>query len=317
MQTLQVISLTYDENIELLNPEETVAAIGFFDGIHKGHQKVIKKAQSLAEQQNRKSAVITFSPHPSVVLNNKKAVHYLTPLPEKKAILEEMGIDILYIIKFDKQLSQVLPEDFIQHFMIKLQIKHLVTGFDFTYGHKGKGNVHTLPEHAKGNFNLTVIEKLEDEGEKVSSTRIRQLLQEGNVQKISELMERPFVTSGVVIAGEQRGTSLGYPTANIEPEATYALPKVGVYGVKVHVQGQYFYGMANVGYKPTFHELAQHNQPILEVHLFDFNQSIYGKQLKIEWHVFIRDEQKFAEVEDLVKQLAQDEAAVRHFFSTI
>ncbi|MFB1049528.1 riboflavin biosynthesis protein RibF [Paraliobacillus sp. JSM ZJ581] len=313
---MQVITLSYPHHLQAIEQEEAVAAIGFFDGIHKGHQQLIKKTKTLAKQQDRKSAVITFSPHPSVVLNKKKQdVHYLTPLPEKQSILADMTIDLLYIITFNETLSQLSPKAFIDHFIIGLNIKHLITGFDFTYGYKGKGNIHTLLEDADGCFEISVVDKYEKENEKVSSTRIRHLLTEGNVEKVHELMGRPLLTLGTVIEGEKRGRTIGYPTANVLPDSAYALPKAGVYGVKVLINNQSFYGMANIGYKPTFHQQNDQTEQTVEVHLFDFDQIIYGDLVKIEWHLFIREEQKFATVNLLINQLKQDEQQIRQFFS--
>lgn len=313
---MQVITLSYPHHLEAIKQEEAVAAIGFFDGIHKGHQQLILKAQKLAKQQNRKSAVITFSPHPSVVLKkSKEDVQYLTPLHEKQAILNEMNIDIMYIITFNETLSQLSPKAFVDHFIIGLNIKHLITGFDFTYGHKGKGNIHTLNDDADGYFDISVVEKYQQNDEKVSSTRIRHLLTQGKVEEVHELMGRPLITSGKVIEGEKRGRTIGYPTANILSDLSYAIPKPGVYGVKVKLNNQTFYGMANIGYKPTFHNIENHSQQTIEVHLFDFDQSVYGQQITIEWHTYIREEQKFTGVELLVEQLKQDEQQIRQFFS--
>lgn len=315
---MEVVCLSYPIQSDKINLKETVAAIGFFDGIHKGHQKVIYKAKQLAEQQNRKSAVITFLPHPSVVLNkNKQTVHYLTPLPEKKEILAEMGIDILYIISFNQTLAALSPNLFVDHFIVGLDIKHLVTGFDFTYGHKGKGNVHTLASDADGQFELTVIEKLEEEDQKISSTRIRQLLANGSVEQIIPLMGRPLTTAGEVIEGEKRGRQIGYPTANVLPSKEYAIPKRGVYAVKVWYKEHLLYGMANVGYKPTFHVGQKTEQPTVEVHLFDFNKAIYGEKIRIEWHKYIRDERQFDGIDHLTTQLQEDEQVIRQFFSSI
>lgn len=319
MKTLEIISLQYPHQFIRTEIEETVAAIGFFDGIHKGHQNVIETAREIAREENRKSAVITFSPHPSVVLKKQQnPVHYLTPLTEKKAILEDMGIDILYIITFNEVLSQLSASDFVSDFIVGLNIKHLVAGFDFTYGHKGKGTIETLSEHAKGQFDLTTINKLEDEGEKVSSTRIRDLLAKGQVKKIKNLLNRPFQTSGIVIQGDKRGRTIGFPTANIDAEEEYALPKVGVYAVRVSISNQEkIIGMANVGYKPTFHENNQIVRPTIEIHLFDFEKDIYGKSLRIDWIDYIRDEVRFNGVEQLIEQLKKDEQQIRHLFSSI
>lgn len=312
MSELEIISLCYPEQVPENNQEEIVCAIGFFDGVHKGHQKVIQTAQDLAKKQNRKSAVITFTPHPSVVLQGtKKTVSYLTPLPEKKNILADMGIDILYVITFNKALAQLTPSEFIDQFIIKLGIKHLVTGFDFTYGAKGIGNVNTLDKDGNGQFGVTIVDKLTENNEKISSTRIRKLIQLGEMTSVKELLGRPLFIRGHVISGAQRGRKIGYPTANIEVDSKYALPKTGVYAVTVKLDNRVIYGMANLGYNPTFEDDYKIK---LEVHLFDFHEDIYGKELILEWQAFTRPEQKFAGIEQLIDQLKQDEQEIRHLF---
>lgn len=314
---MEIISLRYPDQVIETDSDETVAAIGFFDGIHRGHQNVINTAKKIAKEQNRKSAVITFSPHPSVVLKKQEEpVQYLTPLTEKQVILEEMGIDILYIITFNHALSQLSAQGFVSEFIVKLHVKHLVAGFDFTYGHMGKGNIVTIKEQAQGEFGFTSVAKLEAEDEKVSSTRIRHLLTDGQVNKIKHLLGRPFQTKGIVVQGEKRGRTIGFPTANIEIAEDYALPKVGVYAVKVSINEQKkINGMANIGYKPTFHDSNQINKPTIEVHLFDFEEDIYGKILRIEWFDFVRDEIKFAGVDQLIAQLNKDEQQIRQIFA--
>jgi len=315
---LDIISLSYPDQAIKLNAEETVAAIGFFDGVHKGHQKVIQTAKQIAEKQQRKSAVITFSPHPSVVLKKQQqTVHYLTPLPEKEAILEDMGIDILYVITFNQELSRLSPKEFIQTFINGLHIKHLITGFDFTYGYMGKGTIETIRDDAEGTFDVTVVEKFENDHQKISSTLIRELLSSGEVTQVKNLMGRPFQTSGVVVEGEKRGRTIGFPTANIKIESDYALPKVGVYVVMVSLGNTRIPGMANIGYKPTFHEDNTDDQPTVEIHLFDFNEHIYGEKVQIEWQAFIRDEIKFTGVNELIEQLKQDEQQIRQFLPRI
>ncbi|GGM21759.1 riboflavin biosynthesis protein [Paraliobacillus quinghaiensis] len=314
---MDIISLSYPTQASILNADETVAAIGFFDGVHKGHQKVIQTAKEIAAKQQRKSAVITFSPHPSVVLKKQqKTVHYLTPLTEKKAILEDMGIDILYVITFNEDLSRLSPKEFIQTFINGLHIKHLVAGFDFTYGYMGKGTMETIRDDAEGSFDVTIIDKLDNANKKISSTLIRELLSDGKVYQIKELLGRPFQTSGIVVEGEKRGRTIGFPTANIEIGTDYALPKVGVYAVTVSLANKQIPGMANIGYKPTFHDNTG-DQPTVEIHLFDFNEHIYGEKVQIDWHHFIRDEIKFAGVDELIGQLKQDEQQIRQFLPRI
>lgn len=311
---MQVITLRDPYQVTALNQPETVSAIGFFDGIHKGHQKVIKTAQQIAYEESIKSAVITFSPHPSAILKGGNTnISYITPLTEKQMILEGMGIDFLYIIEFNHELAHLSPDAFINRYIKPLRIKHLVTGFDFTYGHKGAGNVESLKVHSQDAFDVTVIDKLSLKNEKVSSTRIRQLLSQGDMCSVNHLLGRPFSNRGVVVDGMKRGRDIGFPTANIRVNDNYMLPKVGVYGVKVYDQGKFYPGMANLGYNPTFN--SDEDAVKLEVHLFDFDQNLYGKELIINWYTFIRSEQKFANIDQLITQLQQDEQKIRQLFS--
>ncbi|SDJ71537.1 bifunctional riboflavin kinase/FAD synthetase [Sediminibacillus albus] len=313
---MKTIQLSYPHQIEKASTPATVAAIGFFDGIHRGHQKVIKTAADLAKRQNLTSAVITFHPHPSVVLKkDKQHVSYLTPMEEKKHILSQLGIDRLYVITFNKQLSNLEPQAFVDQFLIGLHIKHLVAGFDFSYGHKGQGSMETISEHARGEFSFTKVEKVRDKQEKISSTLIRQHLLSGDVEEANHLLGRPLTIKGEVVEGDKRGRTIGFPTANLSLSENYFLPKPGVYAVTVGYQGRLLKGMANLGYKPTFNEEV--NQPALEVHLFDFQEDLYGSELTVEWRMFIREEFKFDGVDSLVSQLTRDEQKIRTYLQEI
>lgn len=292
---------------------ETIAAIGFFDGIHKGHQKVIEKAVNKAKNEGKESAVITFHPHPSVVLKkSEKPVLYITTEEEKAKLISEMGVDRLYIITFNEQLSRLSPEEFIEHFIIELHITHLVAGFDFTFGFKGAGNMDNIDAFAKGKFSTTTVEKQQFDGEKISSTRIRNCLANGEVEEIIPLLGRPYETVGKVIEGDKRGRKLGFPTANLFIDEDKLLPKQGVYAVKVTYNDQSYYGMANLGVKPTFVE--GQTKPQVEVYIFDFDKDIYGESLKVEWYKYIRAEKKFNGVEEIVSQLQNDEHEIRKYF---
>ncbi|MUK89869.1 bifunctional riboflavin kinase/FAD synthetase [Ornithinibacillus sp. L9] len=311
---MRTIELTYPHTLSIEDLPETVSAIGFFDGIHKGHQRVIQTAVEEAKQSGMESAVITFHPHPSVVLNKeKKHVKYITPMREKKEVLTRMNVDRLYIITFNKELSSLSPEDFIDHFIIGLNIKHLVAGFDFSYGHKGKGNMNVIGDHAKGLFTYTTVDKVINEGEKISSTRIRKLLDQGNVEKVQELLGRPLSISGKVIEGAKRGREIGFPTANIEINSDVLLPKPGIYAVKVIYKNTPYEGMASLGINPTF--TADRVDLSLEVNIFDYNNDIYGEELQLQWFKFIRDEEKFDSVEELIDQIHHDEKVIRTYFS--
>ncbi|MBM7572069.1 bifunctional riboflavin kinase/FAD synthetase [Aquibacillus albus] len=310
---METINLAYPHQFEKNSLPETVAAIGVFDGIHRGHQQVIQTAIDKAKRQDRQSAVITFYPHPSVVLKQEKEkVSYLTPLREKTEILKSMGVDKLYIITFNKELSKLQPQMFIDHFLIGLNIKHLVAGFDFTYGHMGKGTMETINQYTRGEFNHTTVNKLEENDQKISSTLIREKLVDGEVEVANHLLGRPHTIRGIVIEGDKRGRTIGFPTANIKLSDDFFLPRTGVYAVTIKHNRQLFKGMANVGYKPTFE--SKSDRPSIEVNIFDYNQDIYGEELVIEWRSYIREEKKFNGIEQLVAQIKQDEKTIRTFF---
>lgn len=312
---MNIIRLSYPHNLKREELEDTVAAIGFFDGIHKGHQAVVEHALQIAKKENKQSAVISFHPHPSVVLKKREEdVRYITTIEEKAALLQSMGVDRLYMITFNEALSKLSPEDFVDHFIIGLHITHLIAGFDYTFGHRGAGNMDNIKEMAKELFTTTVIEKLEASEEKVSSTRIRNLLRSGEVAHIHPLLGRVYTTTGTVVRGDNRGGSqLGFPTANLAISKDKFLPKKGVYAVKVRHGGKLFNGMANLGVVPTFTD--GRSEPKVEVNIFDFNEDIYDETITIEWHEFIREEKKFSGVEEIVAQLKDDETRIRNYFS--
>ncbi|MGM8211709.1 bifunctional riboflavin kinase/FAD synthetase [Virgibacillus sp. W0430] len=315
---METIHLSYPHPYQKEVLPEAVAAIGFFDGVHKGHQEVIKTAVRQANINGMESAVITFFPHPSVILNKdiaKREVKYITPLEEKKAILQNLQVDRLYIVPFNKELSSLSPQQFIDHFIIGLRIKHLVAGFDFSFGHKGSGNMQNIDRFTRGAFTFEAVAKVESDQMKISSTSIRTLLKQGNIQKANALLGRNLTITGLVVEGDKRGRTIGFPTANLQLEGDEMLPKPGVYAVKVSVQHdkRIFEGMANLGTKPTF---TNDTDLSLEVHLLDFTGDLYEKKLSIEWHAFIREEKKFNGVEELIQQLKRDEKKVQHVFQT-
>ncbi len=312
---MRTFELTYPHSMVLNELPETVTAIGFFDGIHKGHQKVIQTAVREAKERGMESAVITFHPHPSVVLRKDvQHVKYLTPIREKQEILQKLEVDRLYIIQFNQELASLTPQLFVDHFLKGLRIKHMVAGFDFSYGHKGKGNMQTIQEHAAGSFTVTQVDKVVIDGEKISSTKIRNLLKVGKMDEAARLLGRPLSVTGLVVKGEQRGRTIGYPTANIAVSDETLLPKVGVYAVKVLYKNEVYEGMASLGFKPTFTD--QLVEPILEVNIFDYNNDLYEEELRVQWYTFIREEKKFPGVEELVSEIAEDEKKVRSYFNS-
>ncbi|KZE65916.1 bifunctional riboflavin kinase/FMN adenylyltransferase [Fictibacillus phosphorivorans] len=303
---METIVISHPHHFQQDNLPPTILALGYFDGIHVGHQRVIRTAVELANKNGAVPAVMSFHPHPSVVLG--KADHqwtYITPLEEKKKVLENMGVERFYLVKFDHVFAALDTKDFVDQYIIGLNVQHVVTGFDFSYGKYGKGNVETLVKESNGKFGQTVIEKIEKDGEKISSTLIRHFLKEGLVEELVPYLGRRYKLNGTVIHGDKRGRTIGFPTANLDTE-DYSLPKVGVYAVEVTIDNESYYAMANVGHKPTFKE--DQKKPSLEVHVFDFNHEIYGKTISVTWLKRIRDEKKFSGIDELISQLHADKS---------
>jgi riboflavin kinase / FMN adenylyltransferase len=313
---LEVIKLKFPFNIDKTEIPPLSMALGYFDGVHLGHQKVILEAKKQAHQKGLNSAVMTFDPHPSVVLGkNDKHVQYITPLAEKIKIIEELGIDYLFIVHFTTEFANLLPQEFIDQYVIDLNVKHVVAGFDFSYGRMGKGTMEVLPFHSREEFTFTIVEKFTSGNEKVSSTRIRQYIKDGRTAELPELLGRFYLTAGIVVHGDKRGRTIGFPTANVETKDEYILPPLGVYAVKIKIGEDWYEGVCNVGYKPTFNKEAL--KVSVEVHVFDFNKDIYGEQVTVEWHQYLRKEQKFSGIEELVSQIEKDKQNAIEYFNRL
>jgi riboflavin kinase / FMN adenylyltransferase len=311
---LEVKKLYFPLNIDKRDLPPLAMALGYFDGVHMGHLEVIMNAKQQAEEKGLASAVMTFDPHPSVVLGkNVQHIQYITPLTDKIKIIEKLGIDYLFIVHFTAEFANLLPQEFIDQYVIGLNVKHVVAGFDYTYGRMGKGTMETLPFHSREQFSYTIVPKYSKGDEKVSSTRIRSLLKEGAMKELEALLGRCYTTTGIVIHGDKRGRTIGFPTANVDINEEYILPPLGVYAVKIQVDGIWYKGVCNVGYKPTFKEKAL--RPSIEVHIFEFDQDIYGQEVTIEWHLYLRKEQKFSGIEELVAQIEKDKNNAIHYFN--
>lgn len=289
---MKVVHLKYPHQLNLVNEFSTEysLAVGFFDGVHKGHQAVIQNAKEMAKQLNIESAVMTFDPHPSIVLGGRKEqVFYITPLQQKLDVLEEFGVENVFVVNFTSDFAKLSPEDFIQYFIKDLNVKHVTAGFDFSFGQFGKGKMETMQELSNGEYGVTVIEKQSDEEEKISSTRIRAYLQDGDMESAAKLLGRAFEVPGIVVHGDKRGSTIGFPTANIQSMEGNFIPATGVYAVKILVQDKWYDGVCNVGYKPTFKN-PEDKQLSIEVHILDFDKNIYGEEVKVGWYKRIRSE---------------------------
>lgn len=308
---METIHLTHPETPEFV---PSVMVLGFFDGVHIGHRAVIEHAKQRAEQLDVPVTVVTFDPHPKQVLsNNADAVRYITPLKRKLQRIAALGVDRCLVLTFTKQLASLSPQQFVDDYLIGAGAVHVTAGFDYSYGKFGEGTMETMPYHARGRFTTSVVAEQTSDGDKVSSTRIRKLLGTGSVDLASELLGAPYVICGEVIHGDARGRTIGYPTANMVMDASYVMPRLGVYATRVRLEdGRTFDAMTNVGRRPTFYDTGDVS---IESHLFDFSEDLYGQLLEIEWIQYLRDERAFDGLDSLIAQLKQDEAAARAILS--
>ncbi|MET1014120.1 MAG: riboflavin biosynthesis protein RibF [Paenisporosarcina sp.] len=304
---MNTIYLSYPHHISNINIEGDLSlAIGFFDGIHLGHQAVISKAKEIAKEKGIKLAVMTFDPHPSIVLGKRnEQVFYITPMEQKLRLLESMEVDIVFVVRFTSDFARLSPTEFIEKFITDLNVKYVTAGFDFSFGSLGQGSMETMEELSEGRFEVNVVQKKIDEVEKISSTRIRQEIKSGNMDKARALLGRPYQIPGVVVHGDKRGRQIGFPTANIQAQEGSFIPANGVYAVKMLVQNEWIDGVCNVGFKPTFNN-PDHKKLTIEVHLFDFDKNIYGEEVFVDWFKRIRDEQKFDGIHALKEQIEKD-----------
>jgi riboflavin kinase/FMN adenylyltransferase len=284
--------------------EETSVTIGNFDGVHLGHQQLIKRARQKAVEQGCKTLVLSFFPHPLWVICPKKAPPLLTPFEVKQRILERYGVDIFVAIEFSRKFANWSHERFLEEILIKrLKCLHLVIGPDFRFGKDRKGDISFLKRAA--NFQVEEVPPVVVKGKPVSSTRIRRLLLEhGNVSEAAELLGRHYRLFGKVKKGDQRGRKLGFPTANLEPVPRSLIPKRGTYLTKTLINGDICYtSVTNIGKNPTFGEVREYR---VETHLIGFEGDLLGQEISIEFVERIRDEMKFSSPDELISQIKSD-----------
>ncbi|WIL36216.1 bifunctional riboflavin kinase/FAD synthetase [Bacillus stercoris] len=314
---MKTIHITHPHHLIKEEQAKSVMALGYFDGVHLGHQKVIGTAKQIAEEKGLTLAVMTFHPHPSHVLGrDKEPKDLITPLEDKINQIEQLGTEILYVVKFNEVFASLSPKQFIDQYIIGLNVQHAVAGFDFTYGKYGKGTMETMPADLDGKAECTMVEKLTEQDKKISSSYIRTALQNGDVELANVLLGQPYFIKGIVIHGDKRGRTIGFPTANVGLNNSYIVPPTGVYAVKAEVNGEVYNGVCNIGYKPTFYE-KRPEQPSIEVNLFDFDQEVYGAAIKIEWYKRIRSERKFNGIKELTEQIEKDKQEAIRYFSNL
>ena len=280
-----------------------VVALGNFDGLHLGHKAVIEEAVSLAGSAGKPAMVMTFEPHPRRLFRPDLPNLRILPLSGKIRLMREMKVDFVRIVRFTRAFAATSPEDFVTRILHEtLRVSHVVTGSDFVFGHNREGNADSLRAMAgRLGFAATACAPVMVEGGRCSSTRIREALGAGDMVQAQKLLGRPYSIMGHVQGGDRRGRELGFPTANI-PLPPVFLPAYGIYAVRARVCGKRVKGVANLGIRPDF-PLAS---PLLEVHLFDWRQDIYGERMEVEFVRHIREERKFDGVEALKKQMVDD-----------
>lgn len=296
--------------------QKSIVTIGTFDGVHIGHQKIIQELIDEAKASNKKSVLLTFFPHPRMVLQKDVSIKLINTIDERGKHLENLGLDYLIIHPFSKEFSRLTALDFVRDILVnQLNTSKLIIGYDHHFGKNREGNIEQLTEYSHL-YDFTVQEILAQDIDEVSvsSTKIRKALASGELKTANKYLGYPFSITGVVVNGKQLGGKIGFPTANIDIAETYKLvPKTGVYVVKSTINNNTVFGMMNIGNRPTVN--GEHQT--IEVHFFDFNQDLYQKELTIELLYFLRDEHKFNSVDDLIIQLKTDKENSLNYINTI
>ena len=282
--------------------EKSVIALGNFDGVHKGHIKLIQKAIENAKKLNIKSSLLLFNEHTDNLIKvGKKDI--ITTNKTKFEILDSLGVDIIYLINFTKEFMSYSPIKFLDEFLAKnLKIKGVVVGYDYTYGYKKSGDVKFLNENKSLFETIEVIEQISYDGEKISSSLIRKLIEAGKIKEANFLLSRPYKLIGKIIHAKGLGKKMGYPTANLELIDNFVIPKFGVYDTDIIVNGKKYKASTNIGTNPT----VEHDGIKIEAHILDFNEDIYGEIVELELLDFVRPELKFNSIDELFKQIAKD-----------
>jgi len=291
---------------------KTGVALGTFDGLHIGHQHVIKTLIQECKKKNLKSVVYTFSNHPREFTNKDNLPNRILTLDEKISHFEELGVDELILIEFDSAQMNIEANDFIVDFLMnRLNMSHLVVGFNFCFGKGASGNIDILKDYSnRYQFGLTVVESINIDDMAVSSTLIRKLLSEGEMERTNLFLGRNYTVAGQVVKGKQVGSKLGFPTANLRVTPNMTLLKSGVYVSLTHIDGRVFKSVTNVGFNPTFNQ----NEFNLETYIFDFSEDIYHKYIVVEILHRIRDEIKYTTLEALKEQIDKDVEYTKEFF---
>lgn len=294
-------TITSIEKIEAI--KESVVTIGNFDGLHRGHQVLIKKTKEYAKVNNITSVIFTFKNHPVNYFRPGFLKNIITN-EEKEIMLKSMGIDFIINIEFDEYIAKISARKFVKEILLdKLKAKKIIVGHDFTFARNKEGDIKLLQELSKEyGFYLEIVNPIKIDNVRISSTYIRKLINDGNIEDVYKYLGRNYKLSGIVIHAKKLGRTIGFPTANISIDEDMIIPKLGIYATKVYVDEEIYFGATNIGYNPT----VNGDKLSIETNILDFDEDIYGKVITIEFIERIRDEKKFNGIEELKKQLKKD-----------
>lgn len=281
-----------------------VLTIGNYDGLHLGHRRIIERVKLRAREIDGTSMLMTFHPHPLHILRQERELPSITPEEQKEKVIEEMGIDVLFVVPFTGEFSRITPEAFVETILCRrLAIKGIVIGHDFRFGSEGEGDVTLLERMSRSlGFFVEVVDPVTLEGERVASNRIRTLLADGDVVQSARMLGRPYVIAGTVVRAKGRGTTIGFPTINLQTDYPL-IPRNGVYVTEAEVDGRWLRAVTNIGHNPTFEAGMERS---IETFILDFNGDLYDKKVKLRFLKRIRDEERFSTVEELKRRIAED-----------
>ena len=288
-----------------------VLSLGMFDGVHLGHVSIINQLKEIAQKYDLETAILTFWPHPRKVFNPNDELHLLNTLDEKIALLEKAGIEVVFLQEFDENFRNLTGEEFIEQILVeKLNVKHVIIGYDHVFGKNKSGNFDLLQQLSeKLGYDVAQLKAVKEGDFNISSTKIRNCLGNGNIIGANKMLGYHYSVSGKVVDGKKLGRTIGYPTANLEINELKLLPKKGAYIVEVYVKNKFYKGMLSIGTNPT----VNGEKLTVEVYILDFNEDIYGEEITVKFRDFLHEEIKFESLEKLIERLDEDKRLTEEF----
>ena len=306
---MKVLEIKLNEKLDL--EHDIAACIGYFDGFHLGHQALFNKTLQSAKKRNLKSAIITFKVDPWTIIKQAKNISHISTMDDRIQWASDVGFDYMLLLDFNKEMATLDPKDFVEQLILANRVKYLVCGFDFHFGNHGKGNPAFLKSYPKEVLHVKEIDKVTYLDDKISTTRINNAIVSGDVHLAHTLLTRPYTLHGRVIHGNEKGRTIGFPTANVALDDIYVMPKPGVYMGNVIVHGDTYHAIINFGHNPTFNLV---NHLSIEAYIIDFNEDIYDQPITIELYEYIRDEKKFDSIDELKAMLSNNVQTCLEYF---